>query len=99
MDRYMNITSLIIALSLPFIGFSAFAEPIQLRCHMDSCSWANIQTINKLEHGKDGGELNEMMMGSVIAKMREGGNAKRVASKADGTEQLQSYKIGGWTHS
>jgi hypothetical protein len=47
----------------------------------------------------NGGELNEMMMGSVIAKMREGGNAKRVASKADGTEQLQSYKIGGWTHS
>ena len=56
----MNITSLIIALSLPFIGFSAFAEPIQLRCHMDSCSWANIQTIKKLEDGKDGGVLSEV---------------------------------------
>ena len=56
----MNITSLIIALSLPFIGFSAFAEPIQLRCHMDSCSWANIQTIKKLEDGKDGDVLSEV---------------------------------------
>jgi hypothetical protein len=56
----MNITSLIIALSLSFIGFSAFAEPIQLRCHMDSCSWANIQTIKKLEDGKDGGVLSEV---------------------------------------
>ena len=60
MDRYMNITSLIIALSLSFLGFSTFAEPIQLRCHMDSCSWANIQIIKKLEDGKDGGVLNEV---------------------------------------
>jgi len=40
-----------------------------------------------------------MMMGSILEKMQKGGNAKRVASKADGTEQLQEYKIGGWTHS
>lgn len=60
MARYMNITSLIIALSLSFLGFSAFAEPIQLRCHMDSCSWANIQIIKKLEDGKDGGVLSEV---------------------------------------
>ena len=47
----------------------------------------------------DGGELDKMMMGSILEKMQKGGNAKRVASKADGTEQLQEYKIGGWTHS
>jgi hypothetical protein len=27
---------------------------------MDSCSWANIQIIKKLEDGKDGGVLNEV---------------------------------------
>ena len=47
----------------------------------------------------DGGELDNMMLGSVISKVQEGGNAKRVARKADGTEKLQAYKIGGWTHS
>lgn len=47
----------------------------------------------------DGGELDKMMMGSILEKMQKGGNAKRIASKADGTEQLQEYKIGGWTHS
>ena len=56
----MKITTFYFAYCLTFLGFSVFAEPIQLRCHMDSCSWANIQTINKLEHGKDGGELNEI---------------------------------------
>ena len=66
----MNITTLLIALSLSFLGFSTFAKPIQLRCHMDSCSWANIQTIKKLEDGKDGGVLNEVSyyFGSSIHK-------------------------------
>lgn len=47
----------------------------------------------------DGGELDKMMMGSLLEKMQKGGDARRVASKADGTEKLQEYKIGGWTHS
>ena len=41
----MKINTLKIALGLSIIGFTVFAEPIQLRCHMDSCSWANIQNI------------------------------------------------------
>jgi len=38
MDRFMTINTLKIALSLSIIGFTVFAEPIQFRCHMDSCS-------------------------------------------------------------
>ena len=48
---------------------------------------------------RSGGELDDMMLGSVVEKMRKGGKAKRLASKADGTEKLQEYKMGGWTHS
>ena len=56
----MKIITLKFALILSFLGFKIFAEPIQLRCHMDSCSWANIQNINKLKIGKDGGVLHEV---------------------------------------
>ena len=56
----MKIIILKFALILSFLGFKIFAEPIQLRCHMDSCSWANIQNINKLNVGKEGGVLHEV---------------------------------------
>ena len=56
----MKIITLKFALILSFLGFKIFAEPIQLRCHMDSCSWANIQNINKLNVGKEGGVLHEV---------------------------------------
>jgi|TARA_B110000908_G_scaffold169274_1_gene226064 hypothetical protein len=56
----MKIITLKFALSLSFLGSTVFAEPIQLRCHMDSCSWANIQIINKLDNGEDGSELYEV---------------------------------------
>jgi hypothetical protein len=35
----------------------------------------------------------------MVEKMRKGGNAKRNASKADGSESMQEYKMGGWTSS
>ena len=49
----------------------------------------------------NGGEsaLDNIMLSSMEQKMTKGGDAKRVVSKADGTEKLQSYKRGGWTHS
>ena len=47
---------------------------------------------------RSGGELEEIMMNSVIEKMNKGGNAKRVVAK-NGVEKLQAYKLGGWTHS
>ena len=56
----MKINTLKIALGLSIIGFTVFAEPIQLRCHMDSCSWANIQNIHKLDNGNDGAVLHEV---------------------------------------
>ena len=47
-----------------------------------------------------GGELDDMMYGSMVEKMRKGGNAKRNAYKAEsGKETMQEYKIGGWTSS
>jgi len=60
MDRFMKINTFKIALGLSIIGFTVFAEPIQLRCHMDSCSWANIQNIHKLDNGNDGAVLHEV---------------------------------------
>ena len=56
----MKINTFKIALSLSIIGFTVFAEPIQLRCHMDSCSWANIQNMYKLDNGNDGAVLYEV---------------------------------------
>ena len=46
-----------------------------------------------------GGELDNIIYGSMIEKMRKGGNAKRLASNADGSENMQEYKLGGWTYS
>ncbi len=49
----------------------------------------------------EGGEaaMDNIMMSSMEQKMTKGGDAKRVASSADGTSKMQSYKLGGWTHS
>ena len=47
---------------------------------------------------RSGGELDEIMMASVVEKMNKGGNAKRVVAR-DGKEKMQAYKLGGWTHS
>jgi hypothetical protein len=55
---------------------------------------------SKLLCKQKGGELDDMMYGSMIEKMRKGGNAKRNAYKAEsGKETMQEYKIGGWTSS
>jgi hypothetical protein len=48
---------------------------------------------------RSGGELDDMMLGSVVEKMRKGGKAKRVVKNEDGSEKMQEYKMGGWTHS
>tara|TARA_R110002167_G_scaffold89681_1_gene241940 strand:+ start:378 stop:689 length:312 start_codon:yes stop_codon:yes gene_type:complete len=48
---------------------------------------------------RSGGELDDMMLGSITEKMRHGGNAKRLARNAEtGKESKQSYKLGGGTH-
>jgi hypothetical protein len=47
---------------------------------------------------RSGGELDEMMMGSVTEKMRKGGNAERVVKARHGKEKKQAYKLGGSTH-
>ena len=48
---------------------------------------------------RSGGELDDMMFGSITEKMRHGGNAKRLARNAEtGKESKQSYKLGGGTH-
>ena len=48
---------------------------------------------------RTGGELDQMMFGSVTEKMRRGGNAKRLARNAEtGKETKQAYKLGGGTH-
>jgi|TARA_R100000084_G_C4633757_1_gene139861 hypothetical protein len=49
-----------------------------------------------IEHG---GELDEMMLGSLVKKMRDGSEAKRVVKASNGKEKMQAYKMGGWTHS
>jgi hypothetical protein len=36
------------------------SKPLQLRCNMGSCSWANVQTIKKIENSQDLGELHEI---------------------------------------
>ena len=48
---------------------------------------------------RSGGELDDMMLGTVVEKMRKGGNAKRVVKNKDGSEKMQEYKMGGWTYS
>lgn len=48
---------------------------------------------------KSGGELDQMMFGSVTEKMRKGGDAKRLARNVEtGKERKQAYKLGGGTH-
>jgi len=54
---------------------------------------------SKLLCKQGGGELDDIMYGSMVDKMKKGGNAKRLASKADGSESMQEYKMGGWTSS
>ncbi len=48
---------------------------------------------------RKGGELDDAMQGSMIEKMRKGGDAMRYASTADGTTKKQAYKMGGWVDS
>jgi hypothetical protein len=48
---------------------------------------------------KKGGEINDAMLGSMIKKMRQGGNAVRYVSNADGSTKKQAYKMGGWVYS
>lgn len=45
---------------------------------------------------RTGGELDDAIQGSMIEKMRKGGDAIRYASKADGSTKKQAYKMGGW---
>jgi|TARA_B110000444_G_scaffold238282_1_gene251728 hypothetical protein len=48
---------------------------------------------------RTGGELDDMMLGSVIEKMNKGGNAKRIARDFEtGQETKQAYNLGGGTH-
>jgi len=54
---------------------------------------------SKLLCKQGGGELDDIMYGSMVEKMRKGGNAKRNVAKADGSESMQEYKMGGWTSS
>jgi hypothetical protein len=53
----------------------------------------------KLLCKQGGGELDDIMSGSMIEKMKKGGNAKRNVYKAKSGESMQEYKMGGWTHS
>tara|TARA_R110002051_G_scaffold321795_2_gene410444 strand:- start:22642 stop:22890 length:249 start_codon:yes stop_codon:yes gene_type:complete len=47
---------------------------------------------------RSGGELDDMMLGSLIEKFRKGGKAKRLARNAEtGIETKQAYKMGGGT--
>ena len=48
---------------------------------------------------RSGGELDDMMLGSVVEKMRRGGNAERIVKDKKGKDKKQKYKLGGWTHS
>jgi hypothetical protein len=55
---------------------------------------------SKLLCKQGGGELDDIMYGSMVEKMKKGGNAKRNAYKAEsGKESMQDYKMGGWTSS
>jgi hypothetical protein len=46
-----------------------------------------------------GGELDDMIFGSMVEKMRKGGNAKRLSRNNEtGQESMQEYKLGGGTH-
>jgi len=47
---------------------------------------------------RTGGELEDMMLGSVQEKMRKGGEAERVVQDRDGKSKKQKYKMGGWSY-
>jgi hypothetical protein len=48
---------------------------------------------------RTGGELENMMLNSVVEKMNKGGNAKRLAySNETGQETMQESKLGGGNH-
>ena len=48
---------------------------------------------------RSGGELDDMMMSSIVEKMNKGGDAKRLARDYEtGSESMQEYKLGGGTH-
>jgi len=48
---------------------------------------------------RDGKEIDSMMFDSIVDKMRNGGNAKRIARNAEtGRETRQKYNLGGGTH-
>lgn len=48
---------------------------------------------------REGGELDDAMIGSMVEKMRKGGDAMRYATNAEGTTKKQAYKMGGWISS
>jgi hypothetical protein len=48
---------------------------------------------------RKGGEIDDAMQGSMVEKMRKGGDAMRYASTFEGTTKKQAYKMGGWVHS
>ena len=47
---------------------------------------------------RTGGELEDMMLGSVQEKMREGVETERVVQGRDGKSKKQKYKMGGWSY-
>jgi|TARA_R110000796_G_scaffold185_15_gene771 hypothetical protein len=54
---------------------------------------------SKLLCKQAGGELDDMIYGSMVEKMRKGGNAKRLSRNNEtGQESMQEYKLGGGTH-
>jgi hypothetical protein len=48
---------------------------------------------------RKGGELDDAMQGSMVEKMRKGGDAMRYVSDADGSRKKQAYKMGGCVQS
>ena len=47
---------------------------------------------------RTGGELEDMMLGSVQEKMRKGFETERVVQGRDGKSKKQKYKMGGWSY-
>ena len=47
---------------------------------------------------RTGGELEDMMLGSVQEKMRKGVETERVVQSRDGKSKKQKYKMGGWSY-
>ena len=48
---------------------------------------------------RKGGELDAALEGSMVEKMRKGGDAMRYASTFEGTTKKQAYKMGGYVKS